>query len=39
MLASAAALIFLNALTDFADVPCQDGVWNAKEGRCIPTMS
>jgi hypothetical protein len=29
----AALLVF----SDFADVPCQDGYWNADKQTCIPT--
>lgn len=32
-----AALLAVGLLTDFATVPCQDGVWNATKQRCIPT--
>lgn len=32
-----AALLAVGILTDFATVPCQDGVWDATKQRCIPT--
>ncbi|WP_454656903.1 hypothetical protein [Bosea beijingensis] len=32
-----AALLAVSLLTDFATVPCQDGVWSATKQRCIPT--
>ena len=36
-LAGFAALVAVGLLTDFATVPCQDGVWDAAKHRCIPT--
>lgn len=36
-LAAFAALVAVGLLTDFATVPCQDGVWDADKQRCIPT--
>jgi hypothetical protein len=36
-LAALAALLAVGLLTDFATVPCQDGVWDASKQRCIPT--
>ncbi len=36
-LAAFAALLAVALLTDFATVPCQDGVWDATRQRCIPT--
>ena len=36
-LAALVALLAVGLLTDFATVPCQDGVWNATKQRCIPT--
>ncbi|MCA0419892.1 MAG: hypothetical protein LCH80_14385 [Proteobacteria bacterium] len=36
-LAALAALLAVGLLTDFATVPCQDGVWDATKQRCIPT--
>ncbi|CAM5180745.1 putative protein OS=Bosea thiooxidans OX=53254 GN=SAMN05660750_01306 PE=4 SV=1 [Bosea thiooxidans] len=36
-LAAFAALLAVALLTDFATVPCQDGVWDATRLRCIPT--
>lgn len=30
------ALLVVLILSGFADVPCQDGSWNAAEKRCIP---
>ena len=36
-LAAFAALLAVALLTDFATVPCQDGVWDATGQRCIPT--
>ena len=35
-LAAFAALLAVT-LSDFATVPCQDGVWDATRQRCIPT--
>ncbi len=35
-LAAFAALLAVGFLTDFATVPCQDGVWDATKQRCIP---
>jgi len=35
-LAAFAALLAVGLLTDFATVPCQDGVWDAARQRCIP---
>lgn len=32
-----AALLAVGFLTDFATVPCQDGVWDAARQTCIPT--
>ena len=31
------ALLAVGFLTNFATVPCQDGVWDATRQRCIPT--
>jgi hypothetical protein len=36
-LAAFVALLAVGLLTDFATVPCQDGVWDAARHRCIPT--
>lgn len=36
-LTAVAALLAVGLLTDFATVPCQDGVWDATKQRCIPT--
>ncbi len=36
-LAAFAALLAVVLLTDFATVPCQDGVWDTIRHRCIPT--
>ena len=36
-LAGFAALVAVSVLTDFATVPCQDGMWDAARKRCIPT--
>jgi hypothetical protein len=36
-LAAFAALLAVALFTDFATVPCQDGVWDAARNRCIPT--
>ena len=36
-LAAFGALLAIGLLTDFATVPCQDGVWDATRQRCIPT--
>lgn len=30
-------LVVLAALSGFADVPCQDGVWDAQKQICIQT--
>jgi hypothetical protein len=32
-----AVLVAIGLFTDFATVPCQDGVWDATRNRCIPT--
>jgi len=31
-----AGLFVVNLITDFADVPCQDGIWDAARKTCIP---
>ncbi|CAH1691381.1 hypothetical protein BOSEA31B_20624 [Hyphomicrobiales bacterium] len=31
------ALVALAVLTDFADIPCQDGRWDAAKKSCVPT--
>lgn len=36
-LAAVFGLLAVALLTAFAAVPCQDGVWDAIEKRCIPT--
>lgn len=36
-LAAFAVLLAAGFLTDFATVPCQDGVWDAARKTCIPT--
>lgn len=39
LLAAALAVLGLAALmlfTGFADVPCQDGVWDPGKGKCLP---
>lgn len=36
-LAAFAALLAVGLFTDFATVPCQDGVWDATRQRCVPT--
>lgn len=32
-----ALLLFLAAYTGFADVPCQDGIWDEAKQTCVPT--
>jgi hypothetical protein len=32
-----ALLVALAAFTGFADIPCQDGVWNEAKHTCVPT--
>lgn len=32
-----AGLVALVAFTDFMDIPCQDGRWDAERKICIPT--
>ena len=30
-------LLVVNLFTDFADIPCQDGVWDKARNTCVPT--
>lgn len=37
LIAALAVGLLVMGLTGFADVPCQDGVWDASKHTCIPT--
>jgi hypothetical protein len=37
LLAALAALFVLLAYIGFADVPCQDGIWDEARQTCVPT--